>query len=198
MDNFLLDPNVAYLILLIGILLGLMALVTPGTGFFEVGAFFCFVLAGYAVSQLSVNGWAILILLLSVAPFVYSIQKPKRGIYLGISILLLVAGSAFLFAGEGWRPAVNPLFALAASGSFAAFVWLAVRKYIQASSARPSHDADAVVGMIGEARSKIHAEGSVYVAGELWSARSEKPIPAGSAVKVLRREGFVLVVEKSN
>lgn len=198
MENFLLDPNVAYLILLIGILLGLMALVTPGTGFFEIGAFFCLVLAGYAISQLSFNWWAIIILVLSIVPFVYSIQKPERGVYLGASILLLVAGSVFLFARDGWRPAVNPIFALVSSGSFAAFLWLAVRKSIQASSTRPSHDADAVVGMIGEARSKIHAEGSVQVAGELWSARSDKPIPAGSAVKVLRREGFVLIVEKSN
>jgi membrane-bound serine protease (ClpP class) len=198
MDNFLLDPNIAYLILLIGILLGLMALVTPGTGFFEIGAFFSLVLAGYAVSQLSFNWWAIIILVLSIVPFVYSIQKPERGVYLGVSILLLVAGSVFLFARDGWRPAVNPVFALVASSSFAAFIWLAVRKSIQASSARPSHDVDIVIGMVGETRSKVHTEGSVYVAGELWSARSDKPIPAGSAVRVVRREGFVLVVEKNN
>jgi membrane-bound ClpP family serine protease len=47
--DFLLDPNVAYLFLLAGVLLGLMAVVTPGTGIFELGAFFCLVLAGYAV-----------------------------------------------------------------------------------------------------------------------------------------------------
>jgi membrane-bound serine protease (ClpP class) len=198
MDNFLLDPNIAYLILLIGIMFGLMALVTPGTGFFEIGAFFCLVLAGYAVSQLSFNWWAIVILALSIVPFIYSIQKPERGIYLGVSILLLVAGSVFLFAHDGWRPAVNPLVALVASGSFAAFLWLAVRKSIQAISARPSHDVDAVIGMIGEARTKVHTEGSVYVAGEMWSAKSEKSIPSGSAVRVVRREGFVLVVEKIN
>jgi membrane-bound ClpP family serine protease len=42
----------------------------------------------------------------------------------------------------------------------------------------------------------VHEDGSVQVAGELWSARSEDPIPAGAQVRVLRREGFVLVVEK--
>ena len=64
--------------------------------------------------------------------------------------------------------------------------------------ARPSHDMDALIGMVGEARTKIHAEGSVYIGGELWSARSEKSIPAGSSVRVVRREGFSLVVEKVN
>jgi membrane-bound ClpP family serine protease len=61
----------------------------------------------------------------------------------------------------------------------------------------PSHDLSALVGQIGEAKTHIHAEGSVQVDGELWSARSEKSIPNGSAVKVVAREGFVLVVEKS-
>ena len=51
--DFLLEPNIAYLILLGGILLSLMAIVTPGTGLFEVGAFFCLALAGYAVYNLS-------------------------------------------------------------------------------------------------------------------------------------------------
>ena len=90
--DFLLEPNIAYLILLGGILLSLMAIVTPGTGLFEVGAFFCLALAGYAVYNLSFNWWAIVLLVLSVVPFIYSIQKPKRELYLGLSIALLVLG----------------------------------------------------------------------------------------------------------
>jgi membrane-bound ClpP family serine protease len=68
---------------------------------------------------------------------------------------------------------------------------------MQAAHARPSHDLSTLVGQVGEAKTRIHAEGSVQVAGELWSARSEKSIPYGSPVKVIGREGFVLVVEKS-
>ena len=110
--DFLLNPNVAYLILLGGILLGLMAVIVPGTGYFEIGALFCLALAGYAVYNLSFNWWALVILVLSIFPFLYSIQKPKREIYLGLSILLLVIGSVFLFATDGWKPAVNPFVAL--------------------------------------------------------------------------------------
>lgn len=194
--DFLLEPNIAYLILLGGILLGLMAIVSPGTGVFEVGALFCLALAGYAVYNMSFNWWAIVLLVLSVAPFIYSIQKPKRELYLGISILLLVAGSVFLFAVDGWKPAVDPFVSLAASGLVAAFLWIAVRKTVQAAGARPVHDLEALTGLPGEARSRIHQDGSVYVAGELWSARSDKAIPAGSPIRVVRREGFILVVEK--
>jgi membrane-bound serine protease (ClpP class) len=194
--DFLLEPNIAYLILLGGILLSLMAIVTPGTGLFEVGAFFCLALAGYAVYNLSFNWWAIVLLVLSVVPFIYSIQKPKRELYLGLSIALLVLGSVFLFAVDGWKPAVNPFVALVTSGLISTFLWIVVRKTVQVASARPTHDLELLMGLTGEARSNIYEEGSVYVAGEMWSARSNEHIPAGSSIRVVRREGFILVVEK--
>jgi len=196
--DFLLEPNIAYLILLSGVLLGLMAIITPGTGLFEVGAFFCLALAGYAVYNLSFNWWALVLLVLSIVPFIYAIQKPKREPYLGVSILLLVIGSVFLFAVDGWKPAVNPFVALVTSGLVSAFLWVGVRKTVQAAQARPVHDLETLIGSNGEARSTIHEEGSVFVSGEMWSARSDTAIPAGSSIHVVRREGFVLVVEKNN
>jgi len=194
--DFLLEPNIAYLILLSGVLLGLMAIVTPGTGLFEIGAFFCLALAGYAVYNLSFNAWALILIVLSIIPFIYAIQKPNRELYLGLSIFLLVVGSVFLFAVDGWKPAVNPFVALVTSGLMSAFLWVVVRKTVQAAAVRPTHSLEVLVGSTGEARSKIHDEGSVYVAGEMWSARSDKPIPAGSSIRVVSREGFILVVEK--
>ncbi len=194
--DFLLEPNLAYLILLGGVLLGLMSLVTPGTGVFEIGALFCLAVAGYAVYNLSFNSWALIVLVLSVIPFIYAIQKPKRELYLGISILLLVVGSVFLFTVDGWKPRVNPVVAVLASSLLAAFLWIAVRKTIQAAAVRPTHDLEALIGKTGEAKTKIFGEGSVYVNGELWSARSDEKIAAGSPIRVIRREGLILVVEK--
>lgn len=194
--DFLLDPNVAYLILLGGVLLAMMSLASPGTGLFEIGAFFCIALAGYAIYNLSFNWWALLLLGLSIVPFVYAIQKPKRELYLALSILLLIVGSVFMFPRTADQAIVNPFVAIIASGLVAGFLWIAVRKSVEATSAKPTHDLTALVGQIGEARTKINDEGSVLVAGELWSARSEKPIPAGSSIRVLRREGFILIVEK--
>jgi membrane-bound ClpP family serine protease len=57
-------------------------------------------------------------------------------------------------------------------------------------------DISSLIGERGETKTPVQAEGSVQVVGELWSARSEKPIPAGSLVHVVGREGFVLVIEK--
>jgi membrane-bound serine protease (ClpP class) len=195
--DFLLDPNIAYLILLGAVLLGMMAIASPGTGLFEIGAFFCIALAGYAIYHLSFNGWALILLGLSIVPFVYAIQRPKREPFLALSILLLVVGSVFMFPRTEGQAIVNPFVAMIASALVAGFLWIAVRKSVEATGMRPTHDLTGLVGQIGEARTRVNDEGSVLVAGELWSARSETPIPAGSSIRVMRREGFILIVEKN-
>jgi membrane-bound serine protease (ClpP class) len=195
--DFLLDPNVAYLFVIGGVLLVMLAIATPGTGLMEIAALFCIVLAGYAAYNLSFNWWALLLLALSIVPFVYALQKPKRELYLALSILLLIAGSIFMFPRTANGSTVNPLVAILASIFVAGFLWLAVRKSMEAAGIKPSHDLDGLLGKIGEARTKIEDDGSVQIDGELWSARSEKIIPAGSSIRVLRREGFVLIVEKN-
>ena len=194
--DFLLEPNVAYLILVAGVMLGFMAIVSPGTGLFKVGAFFCLLLSGYAVYNLSFNWWALVLLLLSIVPFVYAIQKPRRELYLGSSIVLITVGSVFLFPNAQGIMAVNPFVAITASLLSAAFLWVAVRKSMEAATIRPSHDLDTLIGKVGEARTKVLEDGSVQVGGELWSAKSETSLPAGSQIRVVRREGFVIVVEK--
>lgn len=195
--NFLLDPNIAYLFLVGGVVLGLLAVVTPGTGILEISAFFCLALAGYAVYNINVNWWALLVLGLSLIPFILAIQKTKREFMLGLSILGLIVGSVFLFASDSGRPIVNPLLASVVSLLLAAFLWIAVRKTIQAADLHPIHDPDALIGQVGEARTVIAEEGSVQIGGELWSARSAHPIEAGSEIRVLKRDGFILLVEKN-
>ena len=193
--ELLLNPNLAYVLLVLGSVLLLLAIVTPGTGILEVGALFLLALAGYAVYNLGFNLWALIVLVLSIIPFVYAMRKPKREAFLALSLLGVILGSVYLFPGAGFWPAVNPILAIVVSALTAAFLWLVVRKGIQAHGVRPSHDLGALIGQIGEAKTRVHEEGSVQVAGELWTACSEKLIPEGSRVRVVSREGFILVVE---
>ncbi len=194
--DFLLDPNVAYLILLGAVLLAMLALASPGTGLLEVGAFFCIALAGYAIYHLSFNWWALILLGLSIIPFIYTLRKPKRELFLVLALLLMVVGSVFVFPRTAGQAMVNPLVAVVGSGLVAGFLWIAVRKVTEAASIRPSHELESLVGKVGEARTRVQDEGSVQVDGELWSARSDRAIPAGSSIRVLGREGFMLIVEK--
>jgi membrane-bound serine protease (ClpP class) len=194
--EFLLDPNIAYVLLVVGVILALLAIVTPGTGMLEVGAFFCMLLPAYVAYRVGLNWWAPILLVLSTIPFAYAIRKPKRELYLLLSILGVIAGSLYLFPGEGWVPGVNPIVAVVVSVLSAVFTWLIVRKTLKALHAHPAHDLTLLIGQTGEAKTNIQDNGSVQVAGELWSARSQKSIPAGKMVRVVGREGFILLVEK--
>ena len=196
--ELLLNPNLAYVLLVLGSVLLLLAIVTPGTGILEVGALFLLALAGYAVFNLGFNLWALIVLVLSIIPFAYAMRKPKREIFLALSLLGVIIGSVYLFPGAGFWPAVNPILAIVVSAVTAAFLWLVVRKAIQAHHAPPIHDLEKLIGQIGEAKTRVHEEGSVQVGGELWSAHCEKAIPAGSRVRVVSREGFILVVESED
>ncbi len=194
--NLLLDPNVAYLILVGGFLLAGLALLAPGTGVLEISALLAIVLAGYAVYNIPINTWALVLLILGVFPFLIALRRSRRWIYLVISLAALVIGSAFLFRSDvWWRPAVNPLVALVVSALSAGFIWIASTRILEASQRNPSLMRD-LVGMEGEAKTPVYTEGTVYVGGENWSAHSAYPIPAEARIKVLRKDGLMLEVEQ--
>ncbi len=198
----LLNPNIAYLALVVGTLLAILALFVPGTGLLEIAALFVLLFAGWEVYGLlsQLNLWALAVLILGVFPFFLAVRKSGRMIYLLGSILALVVGSSFLFHGQqSWQPAVNPLLALAGSSLSAIFLWIGTRKSLEAAQAPPAH-LKTFIGATGEVTSDIkeNDEGTVQLESELWSARSVEPIPAGSEVRVVGREGFTLVVEKVN
>jgi membrane-bound serine protease (ClpP class) len=193
--NPLLDPNFAYLFLVTGVLLTLLAIVAPGTGMLEIGALFCLALAGYGVYYLKINLWAPILLILSIIPFVYAIRGKRREVFLILSILGVVVGSVFLFTTEDGKMTVNPILAIITSALTGGFLWLVVNKTLQAHLSRPRHDLSTLLGQIGEAKTRIQEEGSVQAAGELWTARSEKVIPMGSRVRIIGKDGFVLIVE---
>ena len=193
--NLLFDPNVAYFLLVVGFLFTLLAIVTPGSGILEVGALFCLALAGYGIFNIGFNLWALILLALSVIPFIAALRSRRYQLYLVLSIIGAVIGSIYLIPSKGLIPAVDPFIALIVSLLAGGFIWFSVYKAIQAHAMRPTHDLDALIGQIGEAKTTIHDEGSVQVAGELWTARSKKQIKTGRQVRVVAREGLILIVE---
>lgn len=194
--DFLLDPNVAYLVLVAAAMLTMMAVLNPGTGVLEIVALFLWLISGYIIFNMPVNFWALGLMLLGVVLFLLSLRKIRSLIYLGLSIAAVIVGSIFLFDQPGWQPAVNPILAVIVSVFVAGFTWIVAKKALEADSMRPAHDLEALVGAVGEAKTSVHDEGSVQVAGELWSAKSQQSIPEGTHIRVTGRDGFRLVVEK--
>ena len=198
--NTLVNANIAYLLLMFGSIFLMMAIVTPGTHLLEGGALLMLAAAGYEIYNLGFNWWALIILVLALVPFIFSIRKSGREWALGLSLLALIVGSLYMFPGTGFLPAVNPVLAVVISLMSAGFLWFVVRKGMQAFHARPLQDLQNLIGQTGQAKTEIAIlnGGSVQVASELWSARSEAPIPAGSRIRVVSREGFTLIVERDN
>lgn len=192
----LIDPNIAYLLLIVGAILAIMALFAPGTGVLEVGALFVLFLAGWEISQQAINLWALGLLILGVIPFILAMRKSRNLVFLVIALLAFVIGSAYLFQGTAWwKPGVNPVLAIVASIIASGYLWVAATKVLETDKLKPRHDLSKLIGNVGEARTDIHAEGSIQLGSELWSARSEVHIPEGSRVKVVKRDGFILEVE---
>lgn len=195
--EFLLNANTAYVFLVVGMLLTLMSLLTPGTGLFEISALFALLLAGYGAYNLGINPWALVPLALAVVPFLYAVRVQRGRTWLLIStILLVMGGSLLLFPGEdGGLIGVNPLLAGVVSLAASGILWLFVERTLAVMMSPTAHGAHHLIGKIGEARTDIDGEGSVQVNSELWSARSSTPIPAGSKVRIVGKEGLVLIVE---
>ena len=195
--EFLLNPNIAYLLLVGGIMLAVLSLISPGTGLIEVSALFVLILAGYDIYKLPVNYWALALLVLGVVPFLLALRATRKSIFLILAIVVIVVGSSFLFRGEiWWQPAVNPILAVVTSVLSGAYLWIGINKVLESGHMKPKHNINLLIGQVGEAKTLIHEEGTVQVDGELWSATSTQPIPINSRVRVVRREGFTLQVEK--
>lgn len=197
MIDFLMDPNVAYLLLVAGTWLMILSVLSPGTGIIEIGAAIMLVLAGWATYSAAppINWWALVLLVVGVVPFLLALRRTGQYIYLAVSIAALAIGSAYLFQGDGWLPVVNPWLALIVSTISGVLLWILATKTLEATVVEPTHDMRRLIGMRGEARTPIHLSGSVYVDGELWSARSSQPVAEGEKVIVVGREGFILLVE---
>lgn len=194
--EILLDPNVAYLLLVVGVVLAIMALFAPGTGVLEVGALFILLLAGWDISQQPINLWALVLLILGVVPFIIAVRKSRNLVFLAIALIAFMIGSAYLFQGASWwQPGVNPILAIIASILASGYLWIATTKVLETEKLKPRHDLSKVIGDIGEAKTDIFNEGSIQLGSELWSARSSVPITEGSRVRVVKREGFILEVE---
>lgn len=191
----LLFPNLVYLVLLAGVWLAALSIVAPGTGVLELAALSTLILAGFGVLQLDVNFWALAVLAAGTVCFGLSIWRRGQALWLALAAVSLSLGSSFLFRGEAGGPGIDPLLTVVATLGTLGYFWVAVRKALLAARARPTIDPSALMGQIGETRTELDPTGSVYAGGELWTARADTPIPSGSPVRVVGREGLILTVE---
>ncbi len=195
--EFLIDPNIAYLSIVGAVTFVLLTFVMPRSRIPIVGVVICLALAWYEISQLKADPWPLILAVLSPIPFYIAVRTSRLHFpLLLLSIMMLTIGSYFIFTDQNGTPTVNLNLVMGVSFLSALFAWGAYNRQNQKQNEEGNYDPDSVVGLIGEARTEIDSSGLVLVEGELWRARSKTPIPAGSAVRVIRSGGGLLTVQK--
>jgi membrane-bound serine protease (ClpP class) len=189
------NPNVAYILLLIGVYGLVYELSNPGAVFPGTLGAVSLVLGLYAFQLLPINYAGAALMLLGIALMLAEAFVPSFGA-LGVGgIAAFVVGSLILVdtdaPGFGLSIPLVVVLATISAVLLAAVLAMAVR-----SRTRPVvTGAEELSGASGIAVSGFPGPGSIRVHGEIWSAQSEVPIAAGRPVKVTGREGLVLRVE---
>ncbi len=189
------DPNIAYILMLLGIYGLFFELWNPGYVLPGVIGAICLLLALYAFQVLPINYAGLGLILLGIAFMVAEAFMPSFGA-LGIGgAVAFVFGSVILLDTdvEGYAIAW-PLIATVALASVAFFtgvVWLALR----ARGRAVVSGSEELIGSVGEALEDFTDRGRVRLHSEEWQARAAAPVRRGQAVRVVGRDGLVLTVE---
>ena len=193
------NPNIAYILMMIGVYGIYFELASPGAVFPGVVGGISLLLAFYALQTLSANYAGFLLILLSLLLFFLELKVQSHGALAIGGIVSMALGSLMLFRASAdpylrvsWT-VLGTMVALSAV-FFAAVISLAVRSQLR----KPSTGSEGMVGEVGEAVTDIDGRGKVHVVGELWDARSDRPVRKGDAVIVKGLDGMTLIVEPKN
>jgi len=196
--EIIINPKVAYLLIFTGVMLLLIMFNDTKYSLPKAGAMAFCILAGIAeFFVLDGNPRAFLIVVLSPLPYFIAMRQERlhSPLFL-VTIFMLTIGSAYLFADENGRPFANLGSVGMVSVFGGLFIWLTVAR--KRTAAKAPFIGDTLVGLTGEVWVAIEpfSIGIVRIEGELWQARSQKPIPAGRTVRILRQDGSVLTVKE--
>ncbi|RJR17652.1 MAG: nodulation protein NfeD [Desulfobacteraceae bacterium] len=187
------DPNIAYILMMIGLAGLYFELSNPGAVFPGVIGAISLILAFYSMQTLPVNYAGLLLIVLAIVLFIAEIKIASYGLLSIGGIISLGLGSVMLFEDLGVSLRLMLPMVLLVGGFFAAVAGLAVKAY----RSKPMAGAEGIVGEVGVVKETIDPEGVVFVHGERWRAVAHEKILPGERVEVDRIDGLVLTVKKA-
>ncbi|MBI4522273.1 MAG: nodulation protein NfeD [Deltaproteobacteria bacterium] len=180
--NLLADPNIAYILLMAGILGLYLEFSNPGILLPGVTGIICLLLALTALQVLPINFTGIALILLGTALLVAEALLPGFGV-LGIGgIVAFVFGSLMLFDVSGERLVVDRAIIFTVTAVASVLVLAVGYLVFQAQRQKPALGKEAMVGKSGQAMTRLSPRGKVRVQGEIWNATSDETIEAGEKV----------------
>ena len=194
--NTLSDPNIAYLLLMAGILGLYMEFSHPGVIFPGVAGIISLLLAFTSFQILPINYAGLLFIILGISLLIGEAFLPSFGT-LGIGgAISLAFGSLLLFDTQSSDLAVDRSIVFAAVGTLSAFMLIVGYLVFKSQQRKPTLGSEGLIGEIGEVRAALNPAGKVFVHGEYWNARGEEEIGVDERVEVVGVDGMCLKVRR--
>jgi len=192
------NPNVAYLALIVGLLMLVVAVTTPGTGLAEVIAIIALAVAAIGLVQLSANFAGLVLIVAAFVLFALDVTTTSHGALTLGGAVALFAGSLLLFPAREGGPTISlwliggvTLLMVAVSLVF----FSALMRW--RTQHRVDNAAQTTIGQRGIVKTAIAPlkPGTAQIAGQLWSVSADEAITTGVEVEVMGQEGLTLKVK---
>lgn len=190
------NPNIAYMLMLLGFYGVFFELTNPGTIFPGVIGAISLILAFYSFQTLPVNYAGLLLILLAIILFIMEIKMTSYGLLSIGGLISMFMGSLMLF--DSSLPFYKLSLKVILPGVLLTtlFFTLTIFLVVKAYGRKPVTGSEGLIGLEGNSKTDIHEDGQVSVHGEIWSAWSDEPISAGELIVVESMEHLKLKVKK--
>jgi len=186
------DPNIAYILMMIGLAGLYFELSHPGAIFPGVIGAISLILAFFSFQTLPVNYAGLMLIALAIILFIAEIKITSYGLLSLGGIVSLSLGSIMLFEDVKVSLKLMAPTIILVGGFFVVVSALAFRAY----RSKPKSGMEGLIGEIGIVKELIDPEGLIFIHGELWRAISDESIEPGESVEVESAKGLVLKVRK--
>jgi membrane-bound serine protease (ClpP class) len=188
-------PNIAYLLLLLGLVGIYFELSHPGVILPGVLGGVAILLALFALSVLPVNYVGVLLILLGIGFFVLEVKVASYGLLTVAGLVSFIFGSLMLVRSPFPALRVGLAVVLPTAVAVALVVMFLLRRVLRSHRKPPITGAEGLVGEVGDVSVAVALVGKVFVHGEYWEAYAHTTIPAGAQVRVVKVDGKRLEVE---
>ena len=188
------NPNIAYMLMLIGFYGIFFELTNPGSIFPGVVGAISLILAFYSFQTLPVNYAGLMLILLAIVLFILEIKIASYGLLTIGGLISMIIGSIMLFDSPLPFFKISLKVILPSVFLTTLFFGLSILLVIKSHRRKPVTGSEGLIGLEGEARTDIQKDGKVFVHGEIWKAWSDMSIKAGDTIIVEQVDNLKLKV----
>ena len=193
------NPNIAYILLFLGIYGILGEFSNPGSFFPGIVGGISLILAFVAFQSIPINYGGFILIIFGIVLFVLEIYTPTFGVLTAGGVTSLVLGSFMLSKSTAPFLRISLGLIIAMSLATAAFFVFALSKGIKIQWKKPLTGREGLIGKVGIAKTALDPDGTIFIHGERWQASTEgESIKEGEEVEVLEVKGLNLIVKKYN